>query len=1706
MAQAEAQAAQAVRLKQLITIRGSIKGQLTKFKNYFESQAEKDIMQLQVRLEKAEPLYESFTNVQDEIEDLDAKEVEGNERLEFENKYFDIIAKVRKYIQAKSQAVQVENVGVIQGSHNNQSSKVKLPTVALPTFNGEYNKWLLYKDAFQSLIHSNTSLVEIQKFQYLRGSLQGEPLQVIQSLETSSENYKIAWDLLVNRYENKRLIINTHLKGLFEMAVIQRNSHTALSKFIDDIRTHLRSLEALKLPVKEWDAILVYMLTEKLDFSVRKEWEDHISKEGKVMPTTEELLEFLTHRSLTLMMINKSNVNAIGQGVRKPERRQAYFTSTGEHICEYCKGTHWVARCEKFKQLSLEQRREQVPKLNLCFNCLGGGHRSKECKRPACKICNKHHHILLHNSEQPGAKVEATQKTEEMEKAVVVTHAAHREKEVILLSTARISVKAANGQYLECTALLDSGSQSSFVTKELCERLGLTLETTKIPVQGINRLLTQIKQRTTVNIKSKWNRFEAKIDCLVLPKITEGLPQREIDIAEWNIPLHIQLADEKFYLSKSIDMLLGGEIFWDLLREGQIKLAKNLPVLQNTALGWIIAGRIWENTRIERSDKKFVGVATLQEQVEKFWATEELNNTKLLSSEEEQCERYFEETVKRDCAGRFIVKLPKKSINKLGDSSKMALRRLQYLERRFEREQELERDYRKFIQEYEDLGHMEIVNSEKESIEPTVYLPHHPVIKQESITTKVRVVFDASMKTTTGISLNDQLMVGPKLQDDLFNILLRFRCHEFVITADIGMMYRQIWVDKEDQSLQRIYWRNKDAEEVSTYQLKTVTYGTACAPYLATRCLKQLAIEDGDNYPKAKQVLMSDFYMDDVLSGAHTIEEARELQGQLIELLNKGGCQLRKWRANHEEILSDLDQKIEAMMVLDKQPVKTLGLLWDSKLDALIYKVKLEDNKKITKRTILGKIAKLFDPLGLLGPVIVVAKLIMQTLWTIKADWDEELIGDLREAWKKYYEELIHLNEVKIPRNVNPRNKVREVMIHGFSDASERAFGACVYVEYEDEINCVNTYLLTSKSKVAPLKKLSLPRLELNAALLLARLIDVVRKALGNRIKETYYWTDSLIVLTWIKTPPHRLKTFVGNRVAEIQNLTDQRNWGHVGTKDNPADLLSRGITAKNLGNCELWWKGPHWLENQNNWPSQNERKEFQEDELELKPQVVYANLNVLPLERYSSFNKLVRIIAYCWRFFDNLRRNTRRGSLLVEELKRATVSIIREVQGESFSTEVEALKSEHNLPKNSKLLNLNPFLDNDHLLRVGGRLKHANIDKDNKHPVILPKGHHIAKLIMELEHENVLHGGADQMLASIRLKYWPLAGRRLAKQIIKNCTKCFRVQPRNLQPLMGNLPEDRVTPSIRPFVRCGVDYAGPIQIKEGKRRGRPNLYKAYIAVFVCLVTKAVHIELVTDLSTEAFMACFRRMIARRGLCNIIWSDNATNFRGADAALKKVYEFLKTNEHALISELAKKQITWKFIPPRSPHMGGIWESTVKGVKRHLYKVMQNVILTYEECYTLLVEIEACLNSRPLSPLTDDPNDMTPLTPAHFLIGDSLKAPVEVDLISTSTNQLSRWQHLQKLRQDFWKRWQKEYLHQLQTRSKWRSSEKNIQVGDLVLLKEDNVPSLKWVLGRVAELHPGDDDVVRVVSVKTKNGVVKRAAHKLCLLPKSENSD
>ena len=481
-------------------------------------------------------------------------------------------------------------------------------------------------------------------------------------------------------------------------------------------------------------------------------------------------------------------------------------------------------------------------------------------------------------------------------------------------------------------------------------------------------------------------------------------------------------------------------------------------------------------------------------------------------------------------------------------------------------------------------------------------------------------------------------------------------------------------------------------------------------------------------------------------------------------------------------------------------------------------------------------------------------------------------------------------------------------------------------------------------------------------------------------------------------------------------------------------------------------------------------------------------------LNSSSSWTSLKRKFAWLLKYKEFLRSGkVKDKKLTTEDMKNSEIAIFKMIQRRYFKREIELTLAKKCLPRNSKLKNLSPFLDENFLLRAGGRLKNSNLSFDQMHPIILPK-HHVSNLILIEFHKGFGHMGKETTLTGVREKYWIIGANTSIKEITKNCIRCRKLEGRPCEQIMAELPEDRVKGDEPLFTNVGLDCFGPFYVIKGRKQE-----KRYGIIFTCLSSRAMHIEICFTMDTDAFINSLRRFIARRGQVKVIRCDNGSNFIGGKNELAK--EFKTLNQDRIQNKLIGEDIQWIFNPPCSSHFGGVWEREIRSIRKVLMGLLQEQPLKFSDdtLNTLMCEVEAILNSRPLTTLSDSVDDLTPLTPNH-LLHQKLNVTYPPGIFKESDIYARRkWKQVQYLADIFWKRWKLEYLHLLQTRSKWKDIRKNILVDDIVLVIDMNLPRCNWPLGKVVESFPDKSGFVRAVKIRTNSGILHRPISKVVFL-------
>ncbi|XP_076398078.1 uncharacterized protein LOC143266413 [Megachile rotundata] len=942
---------------------------------------------------------------------------------EVEEAYLDAAAKIDQLVE------ELPNAGAAGGAPNPLSilSQPHLPKIQLPTFSGNPLEWESFRDLFRSLVHDVPHLSNTKKLLYLKSSLSGEALEVIQNTPITEAGYEGAWEDLEVRYGNTRLLSFAHHRAILTCPPAQRQSTSELKRLLDTFRQTIRAYSALKKPVTAWDEWFMFLLSQKLDRTTHLAWETSLAKSREI-PSFQQLADFLENRiqALDAAQIPESLIRSSpqvkdvapkikGESSVKKTHSTIYAASAKNltsRKCLSCSGTHNISYCTKFKALSASKRKDRAIQLKACLNCLNAGHEMAKCpSQQGCLACGKRHHTLLHEAMLlPGSTVshastvQRPSEDEDLFRATTCTSSATN-RGIALLATARVKVEAPSGDSIEIRALLDTGSDTSLVSQWVVQTLRLPRRAVQVAISGVqDREAGAATSEVQFSVRSKLQKdFTLPVRALVLQRLTSLIPSQQMDNTNWHHLRGVTLADPGFGTPSRVDLILGadvcGALFLDQTRSGQ----PGTPVGKLTPFGWVLLGPT------SRRQAGIGSVArtyhchcddTTEQLLQRFWEVEELPNRSPLSPEEENCERHFKDTHSRDESGRYCVRLPFKQdpSSALTSTRAMALKFLLSCERRLASNSQLAEGYRAFMGEYLDLDHMEpVMDLEKKT--NAYYLPHHAVVKRHDPSAKLRVVFNASFPTSTGNSLNDCLCTGPKLQADLWLVLTRWRLFRNVFTSDIVKMYRQIRVHTLDRQWQRILWRKNPDEPVQDYDLSTVTYGTSCAPFLALRVLQQLAEDEKGRFPSGAIVIKRHTYVDDILAGADDEGLLQELKKEVVAIFEAGAFHLAKWASNTPS-LQEKGQSKECLFQ-EASGIGTLGVLWSPKTDSFSLRVNLPANPsaRYTKRRILSEVASLFDPLGWAALVLIFAKVLMQDLWILGVEWDQDLPQKLQTSW-----------------------------------------------------------------------------------------------------------------------------------------------------------------------------------------------------------------------------------------------------------------------------------------------------------------------------------------------------------------------------------------------------------------------------------------------------------------------------------------------------------------------------------------------------------------------------------------------------------------------------------------------------------------------------------------------------------------------------------
>ncbi|XP_073714235.1 uncharacterized protein [Misgurnus anguillicaudatus] len=1448
--------------------------------------------------------------------------------------------------------------------------------------------------------------------------------------------------------------------------------------------------------------------------------------------------------------------------------------------CPLHKMPHSLKRCRAFRGKSFVERKRFLLQHSICFRCCAStAHQAKDCKAVVqCEECNSERHIsALHPGPAPWIMEDLPvlmddHSGEQSEGTPVANTSMCTEvcgerfcgKSCSKICLVNVYPKGQSEKKVRMYVLLDDQSNVSLARSAFFDIFKIQGDVCPYMLKTCSGMTESVGRRASGFVVES---LDGEV-CLSLPTLTECdlIPNNRDEIPTPEIAhnhIHLQaVADQIPPLDHNAEilLLLGRDIIQVHKVRAQCNGRHNDPFAQQLDLGWVIIGNVclngahiptvsscktnllWngrpsyltpcennifvkvqlsadQNTPIARHKPSYSDVGTL------IFKQEENDFKFAASVEDELFLQIMNQEFQKDDTGSWEAPLPFRiPRQRLPNNRRHALNRLMSLSRTLKKNAEMKDHFIDFMKKIFENKHAEeapLIQGEKECW----YLPSFGVYHPKK-PGQIRIVFDSSA-WFEGVSLNDVLLRGPDLNNSLLGVLMRFRTEPVAVTTDIQQMFHSFLVKEDHRDYLRFLWfRNHQLDgEIMEYRMRVHVFGNCPSPAVAIYGLKRTAMEGERQFgAEARKFIDRHFYVDDGLKSFPTVEEAVSVVKAAQEMLAQSNLRLHKIASNKLEFMKafpavDLAKGLQDIDVGQDLSFeqRSLGLKWDLVGDTFTFQV-ADVNKPYTRRGVLSTINSLFDPLGFAAPVSIQGRKILRDLSIDACDWDEPLPNHKFAEWQKWCTSLQDLKDVKVPRMYTTISHlhIQEKEVCIFCDASTKAIAAVAYLKVRDTDGQIEVGFIFGKTKLVPKPDLTIPRLELCAAVLAVEVAEVISEELDIEMKKMKFFTDSKVVLGYISNESRRFYVYVNNRVQRIRRSTEKYQWHYVQTDLNPADCGTRAVSANQL-TISAWLTGPAFLSHMQIGQPLEEAFELihPESDVEVRHEVTSCLTKLSPhlgsvrFERFSSWTSALRAVArlshIAQSFLKSLKQDSCRGwhmckePLNVAQREDAKIKIILAVQTEIYAEERENIKQGKPVQKQSSLVKLCPFIDSQGVLRVGGRLSKIQLPLKEVHPIIIPGRHHITSILIKYYHEKVCHQGRHFTEGAVRAAgYWIVGGKRPISSVIYNCIVCRKIRGRLEEQKMADLPVDRLS-TDPPFTYVGLDVFGPWSVVTRRTRGGQSNSKRWAVIFTCMSTRAIHIEVIEAMDASSFINALRRFFAIRGPVKQLRSDCGTNFIGASRELQLdstcAYKSLE-------SYLSEQGCTWVFNLPHSSHMGGSWERMI-GVSRRILDAMflqfRSKQLTHEVLTTFMAEVTAIVNSRPLTSVSSDPEQPLILTPSMLLtqkIGAHTVPPGQFDERDLYKRQ---WRQVQHLANEFWKRWRSEYICSLQKRRKWTHEKVNMQEGDLVLLRDIQVKRQEWPIGLITKTFPSDDGKVRKIEVKT----VREGVPKLFLRPISE---
>lgn len=1571
-------------------------------------------------------------------------------------------------------------------SSENQHSRVQWKWTPVP-FHGRKGEWTTWWQVYSTAIHNDKTLTNDWKMKGLSDCLKGEAADVLGNLDRTGSNYIQAITLLQSRFGDPLVLSKVYYEQIESLppATNLRSQRQTLDK----LTAYIRNLESLKDKIPVDENLVKRQVCRKFstEFMVwalndlQKKYPKFQYPLHELLTALESTIQPYSHlATLTEDDSRSSEPQAVGvlavgtsnyAGGKRPNSTQPQNAPPQKKkvLCVYCDGAHVSADCRRFA--TVQARKNRLTEQRRCHNCLIPNHETSRCRgnEAKCGRCARNHHTAL---------------------CVVPPEAAKRRGNVITISDSFLPTficlvrSHKGGKEFLVRGIFDTASKHSYITLDIAKKLNLPSsdpfelnclcfadETVKV-VQGYHVRVTLFNS----------DNNSRTFNFLTTPCITGDFqtcppPEETVNL----LPPLLNYADYDIFLPnrRPLKILVGADNLNSLLYSDH---SYNLTCgirMNDSFFGWVPSGGVLssEASMTISSTSLLTGNENLEDlsipvdiNFNFMWRLEVLgieSPNQIPEKGSDYVVEHYKRTSYIDHLGRKNISIPwKECKTELPSNFRVALARLKNLI--LKTPPDLLKLGDAHFKQQEQEGIIEVapplskfynISDRRQRVH---YMPHRWLLQKG----KIRVVYDASAPTKGGVCLNNLIYQGANLTNNIVRLLLNFRLFKVALVADIEKAFLQISLNESDRDSTRFLWLKDINKPVTESNLSYKRFARLPMGLNVSPCILNLVLADIFNEPPINPWLIGGekiFYADNLVTSVPTNTDALEIFQAMTARLNSIKMNLRDWATNDEGVADALP--------LDKteksdQEISILGIPWDRKQD--LISIKLDPNTPLTgtKRNVLKFYASIYDPLGLIAPTVLELKLFIQQCWKNKYDWNTTLPYILENKWFKLRDDALRIPSLKLPRQYFDHNPdIGNYELHIFCDASQKAYACCAYLVYKNSHSFKNSsQLVFSKIRIAPPTNMTIPKLELLAVVIGNRTAQFLRQNMTIKIDKTVLWTDATTILQWLNSSDI-LPPFIHNRITEIKQSTDVLI-KFVPTSDNPADCASRGQSVPNLEKNSLWWHGPKWLPQEKLWPKAP---------LNVMTVTLLTNISdplsgrLLSdhLERnFHSWTSRVRVFYYVLKACFIYSRQPFYATDTDATIK-AEKLLIKELQSKYFPTELTMLKKGKRPPNNLDL-----FLDNDSLIRCRGRLHHARFPWEMKHPILLPRDSPATFSLIKEIHDNNAHIGAAHTLAKLRENYWIIKGRAKVKSVIHSCHKCRYWYGGNYSlPPIPPLPESRVA-DVTPFLQTGLDAFGPLHIKNE----RNETVDVQVLIFTCLVTRAIHLELVPDLSGEHFLMALDRFCCLKRVPKLVISDNAKTFVFIQPMVGiKVH----ITDHKINNFITSNRVEWYFIPQYAPWFGGAYERLIQIVKKCLKISYGKTFLTYIELQTTLYKIADIVNSRPLTYISDEV--VEPLTPNHFVklgptnVNTSLALFVKPPLTNTGAHLIDKWATLIRILEGYWDAFKNLYLASLRERHTTHHPEKKgtskflPHIGDVVLIKDPGLPRAYWKMGRIEKL-------------------------------------